>query len=119
MTMTNQEIGRRIMYEREDRKLTKTELANIVKVATSTITRYEEGAINKIKIPVIESIAKALNVNPLWIIGKEESKEPKTQRNNLHLEDTYFNFAKEMQEKNISKDDIEKLWKFYEMIKHL
>lgn len=38
----------------------------------STIHRYENGKINTIKIPVVESIALALNVNPSWIVGKPE-----------------------------------------------
>ena len=97
--MTNQEIGNRIRIAREEKQMTKADLADLVKVAPSTITRYEDGSINKIKIPVIESIAKALNVNPLWITGRENSKEPKTPRSDIQLEDTYFNFAKEMQEK--------------------
>lgn len=116
--MTNKEIGNRIMQAREERGLNKTELADKIKVALSTITRYEEGEIARIKIPVIESIANALNVNPLWIIGEEETKEVKTNHIDIELKDTYFNFAKEMQEKNISDEDMKKLWQFYEMIKH-
>lgn len=116
--MNNKEIGNRIIIAREERGVTKTELAEKVKVAISTITRYEEGEIKKIKMPVIESIAKALNVNPMWVIGKEETKEVKTYSNDYRLEDTYFNFAKEMQEKKLSDDDMQKLWQFYSMIKN-
>ncbi len=70
--MTSKEIGSRIVAAREDAGLTRKELADKVQVAASTITRYEKGSISKIKIPVIESIASVLGVNPLWIIGKSE-----------------------------------------------
>lgn len=71
--MTNKEIGYRIKSTRESLGLTKKDLAARIKVADSTIKRYEDGEIEKIKIPVIESIANALNINPMWIIGKSEN----------------------------------------------
>lgn len=114
--MKNLEIGKRIKEAREEKGLTKSELALRVKVADSTIKRYEDGEIEKIKIPIIESIANALQVNPMWIIGRSEDKDNVTQ--GLILDDAYFSFAKEMQEKKISKSDMEKMWQFYEMIKN-
>lgn len=73
--MTNKEIGIRIKIAREKRNLNKKELAQLVNVADSTIKRYEDGEILKIKIPVIESIANALSVNPLWLIGKTDTMD--------------------------------------------
>lgn len=73
--MTNIEIGKRIRIAREKRGLNKKELAQKIQVADSTIKRYEDGDIKKIKMPVIESIANALHVNPMWIIGKDVSME--------------------------------------------
>ena len=72
--MNNKEIGNRIREARETAELTKKELAHRIHVADSTIMRYEKGQINKIKIPVIEAIATALNVNPMWIIGQSDKK---------------------------------------------
>lgn len=117
--MTNKEIGNRIREAREKLGLTKSEVASRIKVADSTIKRYEDGEIEKIKIPVIEAIAKVLNVNPMWIIGKTETPDVNFNHSDYPLEDVYFNFAKELQEKNVSKEDMEKLWKFYEMIKNM
>lgn len=68
--MTNVEIGKRIKYARTLKDVTLEDIAKKIGVAKSTIQRYETGKINNIKLPVIESIAKALNVNPAWIIGK-------------------------------------------------
>ena len=46
-------------------------------VAKSTIQRYEKGQIQRVKLPVIESIATALNVNPDWIIGNTDDPTPR------------------------------------------
>lgn len=73
--MTNKEIGERIIAARESRGLNKKQLAQKIGVADSTVKRYEEGEINKIKLPIIECIANALNVNPMWLIGKSNEKE--------------------------------------------
>ena len=70
----------RISATREDVGITRKELAERIQVAASTITRYEKGTISKIKIPVIGAIARALNVNPLWIIGESEYKSSKAMR---------------------------------------
>lgn len=71
----NKEIGKRIELKRKEKELTLKELAEIVGVASSTILRYENGEIRKIKLPVIESIAKALNVDPAWLILKSNDPE--------------------------------------------
>ncbi len=115
--MTNREIGLRIKNKREEKQLTLQEVADKVGVAKSTIQRYEAGTIDSIKLPIIQSIAIVLNVNPSWLIGKTDSPEIDIN-NEFMLKDAYFNFAKEMQEKKVSKDDMEKLWQFYEMIKN-
>jgi transcriptional regulator with XRE-family HTH domain len=73
--MNNKEIGLRIRQAREEMGLAMSDVAAIIKVASSTIKRYEDGEIEKIKIPVIDSIANALNVNPMWIVGKSDRKE--------------------------------------------
>ncbi len=70
--MDNKEIGLRIMSAREEAHLTKKDLAKKIHVADSTIMRYEKGQINKIKMPIIEAIANALAVNPLWLLGKSD-----------------------------------------------
>lgn len=70
--MDNQEIGRRIKKARELKNLTLEAIASEVGVARSTIQRYENGKIDKIKLPVIESIAKALSVSPAWLSCKTD-----------------------------------------------
>lgn len=78
--MTNAEIGDRIKYARDLRNATLDDIAKKVGVTKSTVQRYENGKINTIKIPVVESIAVALNVNPSWIVGKSDVMELPTQK---------------------------------------
>lgn len=79
--MTNYEIGERIAARRSQLGLTMDDVAQRIGVAKSTIQRYEKGQIRKIKLPVIESIASALQVNPDWIIGNTEDPSPKNNYN--------------------------------------
>lgn len=78
--MTNVEIGNRIKYARNLRDATLDDIAKKVGVTKSTIQRYETGKITTIKIPVVESIAIALNVNPSWIVGKSDDMELPLQK---------------------------------------
>ena len=73
--MDNVQIGKRIKYARDLRETTLEAVALKIGVAKSTVQRYENGKIQNIKLPVIESIGYALNVNPAWIIGKSEKME--------------------------------------------
>lgn len=70
--MTNLEIGKRIESRRKDLDLTLDDIALRVGVAKSTIQRYEKGTIAKIKLPVIEAIARVLDVDPAWLCGKQK-----------------------------------------------
>lgn len=69
---SNIEIGNRICDTRTAAGLTLEEVASAVGVAKSTIMRYEKGTIEKIKLPIIESIARVLDVDPNWLIGNVE-----------------------------------------------
>lgn len=84
--MTNTEIGNRIKYARNLRNSTLDDIAKKVGVTKSTIQRYENGKIKTIKIPVVESIAIALKVNPSWIIGKSDVMELPKQKTPKILE---------------------------------
>lgn len=73
--MGNKEIGGRIAQRRKDLGLTLDDVAQEIGVAKSTIQRYEKGTIEKIKLPVIEAIARVLSVNPAWICFKSDDME--------------------------------------------
>ena len=80
------ELGRRIYDARLAADKTLTDVADAVGVAPSTIQRYEQGKINRIKLPVVESIAKVLGVDPSWLLQKESSPLPS---NISPMPDTY------------------------------
>lgn len=67
--INNSEVGKRIENRRTELGLTLQDIANEVGVAISTIQRYEQGKIGKVKLPVMEAIAAALNVSTDWLLG--------------------------------------------------
>lgn len=71
--MNAQKIGQRISQRRKELDLTLQDVADRVHVARSTIQRYETGKINQMKMPVLFSIAQALQVNPHWLIEEDDS----------------------------------------------
>ncbi len=66
------ELGIKIKQKRKENGLTLDDIANKVRVAKSTIQRYEAGKITSPKIPVVREIAKALGVSSSWLLGTEE-----------------------------------------------
>ncbi len=77
--MGNEVLGERIEQRRKELGLTLDDIAQEIGVAKSTIQRYEKGTIGKIKLPVIESIARAISVDPSWLCGKTDDKTPKAK----------------------------------------
>jgi len=67
--MDVKEIGNRIKQARVLRNFTLDDIANDIGVAKSTIQRYENGLISKPKLPILQTIADSLRVNPAWICG--------------------------------------------------
>lgn len=78
---TNQKVGERIKSRRKELELTQEQVGNIVGVTKSTIQRYENGLIKDLKMPVIQAIAKALKVNPDWLVLKSNTKELQLNNN--------------------------------------
>lgn len=70
------EIGKRIKECRLDKGMTQEELAKTLGVNKSTIQRYESGEIKAIKLVVLQSIAKTLNIDALYITLKSDIKKP-------------------------------------------
>lgn len=66
------ELGKRIETARDWANLSLSDVAADVGVAISTIQRYEKGKIQRIKLPVVESIASTLNVTPDWLLQKTD-----------------------------------------------
>lgn len=70
--MEKQTIGQRIEQRRKQLGLTLDDIANEIGVARSTVQRYEKDSIEKVKLPVIEAMARVLNVNPAWLCCKSD-----------------------------------------------
>lgn len=71
--MKNVLIGERILMRRTQLGMTLDDIANEIGVARSTVQRYEKGNIKKVKLPVIEAIARVLDVDPAWLCCKTDS----------------------------------------------
>lgn len=77
--MSYEETGKRIKARRKELKISAADLAARIGLSKATIHRYENGDIKNIKMPVLESMADILMVNPLWLIGKTEVKDGKVE----------------------------------------
>lgn len=78
--MDREELGKRLKIARDKRDKSLQDVADAVGVARSTVQRYEAGKINNIKLPVVESFARALNVNPSWLVGKSDVMETAAEK---------------------------------------
>ena len=67
-------LGSRIKSRRTELNMTQGDIAVAIGVAISTIQRYEAVTIQKIKLPVVEAIARILQVNADWLIGKTDKQ---------------------------------------------
>lgn len=75
--MDSKELGKRIKLVRKELDMTQGDIAQAIGVAISTVQRYETGSIERIKLPVVEAIARMLHVDPDWLTGKTQDREPK------------------------------------------
>lgn len=92
--MDIEKIGNRIRYARGLQNVTLDDIAIKVSVAKSTIQRYESGKIVNPKIPVLHSIANALKVDPMWLIGKTNDMISKKGETSVIMQ--YYNALNDM-----------------------
>lgn len=96
--MDIKEIGNRIKQARSLRNYTLDDVAGEIGVAKSTIQRYENGLINKPKLPILQAIAESLRVNPAWLCGQEVP---------MNCEDSLENIIKNrLAENKITLEDV-------------
>ena len=65
-------IGDRIKSLRDERKMTQTELAELIGTTKQNIYKYENGIITNIPSDKIELIAKSFNVSPAYVMGWDD-----------------------------------------------
>ena len=101
-------LGERIKEARKDRGYTLDDLAIAVGINKSTVSRYERGEIENPKLPVIDSFAAELHVNPGWLSGKSKDKSytPPNSAVPLYAPNNLFGPIKNLRKaRGLSADD--------------
>ena len=70
-------MGKRIEQSRENKHLSQRKLGEKLNppVTRQTISRWEAGDIGTIKRSYVDQVARILNVDPVWLMGYEDSPE--------------------------------------------
>lgn len=66
-------IGQRMKARREQIGLTLDEVAARTGITKATISRYENGVFSRLKLPVLESISRALDMDPSDLLDPDGS----------------------------------------------
>ena len=73
--MEKESIGEMLRKRRNELSLTQRQVANQVGVTEATVSRWESGDIDNMRRDKIASLANALKVSPLLIMGVENSEQ--------------------------------------------
>lgn len=73
-----EKVGKRLKEARERKKITLEEAGKKVDVHKSTVLRWENGETEKIKLPILETLADYYNVDPAWLAGYDVPMEKNT-----------------------------------------
>lgn len=94
---SNKEIGKKIFIARKKMKMSRAKLGEIVNLHESTVKRYEDGDIKSLDIEKMKEFAKALVLDPAYLIGfiKYDSLDIQTIFNELNFErqQDVYNYA--------------------------
>lgn len=85
------ESGERLKNLRIEKKLTLRDLSQITGISKATLSRYENGDILNAPFDKIQTLAKALNTTPQYILGDVDGIE-------TSVLDNYYFFNKELKE---------------------
>lgn len=107
--MDNKEIGARLANRRDELNLTLQDVAKRVGIASSTVLRYESGNVQKIKLPVLESLSKVLGLNPAWVCGKSDVRliDAASHKSDVTFDD--FTYALHNETKELTEENKQKL----------
>ncbi|HQB32367.1 MAG TPA: helix-turn-helix transcriptional regulator [Erysipelotrichaceae bacterium] len=104
------DIGKRLKQARKDKGLTMAQLGELVDLHHSTISRYENGMIDRLDVRKLKEFAKVLDVTPEWIVGWQNINDSNDKVYTLHKGDKFYFFYKEFVENyEFTKQDIEDL----------
>lgn len=82
-------FSKRMKQSREKQGITLAELGRRIGKTEATVQRYESGNIKNLKNDTIENIAKALNVNPAYLMGwndEENDTQPEQDTIAAHFD---------------------------------
>lgn len=108
-------IGERIKLLRDEKKISQTELAEILNTTKQNIYKYENGIITNIPSDKIEKIARFFNVSPSYLMGWEEEKvtsSSQTEQTHDQTEEKILLLARKT--KDLPEADRQKLVKLFE-----
>ena len=69
-------IGEKIKRLRTEKDMTQEELGNMVGVKKAAINKYETGIVVNLKREIIAKLARALDVNPVWLMDDQDGWPP-------------------------------------------
>lgn len=70
-----EKVGKRLKEARELRRVTLENAGKRVDVHKSTVLRWENGETEKIKLPILETLAEYYDVNIMWLMGYDVPME--------------------------------------------
>ena len=68
-------LADKVKERRKQLGLTQEELGDLIGVKKAAINKYEKGLVVNLKRSTIANLAKALDVDPIWLLGMEEVQE--------------------------------------------
>lgn len=98
-------ISKRIIELLEDMDISQRDLANMVNVTETTISRYIHNE-REPRTDILLKIAEALHTSIEYLVGKTNSRKP---INISELSNEYVDFAKQLQDNNISVERAKKI----------
>lgn len=79
-----QKIGLRLENARKNKGMTIQQVADRINLSKSTISRYENGLVENMSNPTIQTLADIYNVNVMWLLGKSNDKEVRATKSNTN-----------------------------------
>jgi transcriptional regulator with XRE-family HTH domain len=98
-------ISKRIIALLEELDITQRDLANMINVTETTISRYIHNE-REPRTDILLKMAEALHTSIEYLIGKTNSKKP---IDISELKHDYVDFAKQLQDNNVSIERAKKI----------
>ncbi len=100
------EIGRRIRECRKKKKLTMVEFGKIVNLHHSTISRYENGLVDRLDVRKLREFAQVLDVTPAFLMGYDNIEKPVVLKKEGGFQFYFEDFFKEV---NLTDEEMQDL----------